>query len=244
VSTFFDSCDARRLPSRLFYGLAAIAAALTVADLVIYYGGLVDDLGFQRIFAMTREENVPTWYSTLVFFVFASSLWLASRKERSRGRRGPARGFAFLAAFFLYLSADEAARIHERIGNLAADRSLTAGLPGYSWLAVYLPIFGAVALFMLYFLWREWSFPRGRAMLLLGFACLGAALVIEFFEGVTDGYQNFSEALGWPPVRLEHTGKVVEECLENLGTLLLLYASTTHVLRDLDRVEIDLTGRR
>ncbi len=56
--------------------------------------------------------------------------------------------------------------IHERLGTavetLGEDSRLLEAFPSFAWQILFVPLFGALGLFMLWFLWRELGPGIGR----------------------------------------------------------------------------------
>lgn len=99
-------------------------------------------------FDMDAELNVQTWYSTIQLF-FIALVAVACYRVNSDKRLK--RGCMLIAAGFAFLSADEAARIHEGIAHIAAKTQLASeyfsSLPQL-WMFIY-PIVG-IALLVLF----------------------------------------------------------------------------------------------
>lgn len=104
-------------------------------------------LGYQRqlgmipLFDVGNDANVPTWWSSLAL-LFCASLMVAIGAEHRR--RGDAYIFWWvLAGVFGFISIDEVAMIHERVGNelsLRGRRALGAGQEygGATWIYAYI----------------------------------------------------------------------------------------------------------
>jgi hypothetical protein len=77
--------------------------------------------GLTPLFDMNRENNVPTWYSGIVFLATAAALAMVAIAGRQAGAPF-VRHWAALAVIFLYLSLDELTQIHESWGALLDAR--------------------------------------------------------------------------------------------------------------------------
>lgn len=161
----------RRLlaPPPLVLGLYlgdVLMAALAVAAFL--FGGAKGwpfvDLG--------AESNLPAWFSSSQLLVVALGLGLLAARD-VRLRRPQTWPVLLGPAFFLLLSLDEAAMLHERLGDwLEADTGAGAGLRTGPWMFVYAPLAGLALLATLRAYRPYW---RGRR-LLIGLALAGLAV--------------------------------------------------------------------
>jgi hypothetical protein len=152
------------------------------------------------------EESVFDWASTGVTLVTA---FLCTVHAIAVPRRRWAYGV--LAGLLLYLSFDDAFRIHETVGtDLREDLGLAASIGARLWTAAYLPLLAVVVVL----LWRvvRAGPPAGLKLLLTGLACFGGAIALEAV-GAT--------SLGTPLLFV-----VTEESLELAGWELVAAALT------------------
>ena len=175
--------------------LVAAQVALTLCYLA-YSRGLP---GFRQ-FNMDGENNVPTWWSSLILIataVVCLGLWQATTRL---GRPGAT--WLVIAIGFLGLSMEEVASIHEDVGS-----SVGGGAGGVSiWPLLYSPVL-FVGMWMLVRAVRD--LPRPIAVAALGgLACYTGVLGVELASLL--GESNTSIA--------------VEENLELLGTGLMFCA--------------------
>jgi hypothetical protein len=104
-------------PNTLVLVLAFAIAGFAEINVILQYA--VGHLGHSslapiaRLFALHGEGNVPTWYSSLLFFVAALLLELIARATSPDRRQ--ARRWTCLALVFVLLSLDEAASVHEQL---------------------------------------------------------------------------------------------------------------------------------
>jgi hypothetical protein len=100
----YPAMRSRDLTLDVLRGLIAIEVLLVIAHVVSDYavGG--------RIFLVTSESNVPTWFSSTQFILVAvACMWLWRSSLR------PDRYWLLLGFVFLLFSLDEIAMFHERI---------------------------------------------------------------------------------------------------------------------------------
>lgn len=238
--------DGARLPTRLLLFCLLVEVALVLADGFLNYGGLLDSKPLRRLFNIAREDGLATWFMVTQTFVAGCVLALLALLARARDEGRAWLGWGALAAFFIYMSADDAAEIHERLGSTfkqaakgaddgAALSELQALFPSYDWQLVVLPVFVGIGLFMLWFLYRHISERRSLCLLLAAVGCMGSAVVIDFFEGLDDEHPwNVLEYLRAhfeaSDYTVSHFAKSLEEFLEMCGISLLLALFTQQLV--------------
>ena len=219
-----------RFGLKIFIFCVLTEVTLVLADLFLYFG----DLPFKQIrnyFDMTREMNLPTWFSSVQLLttgVFAGLI--ALRIKVSKAPKWKIIGWAVLSLFFTYMAVDDATYFHERIGDVfdsICDGQVPAGssllgcmcdYPNYYWQILFGPFFLGMALFILIFLWKELPSPELKFYLILGITCYTIAVGLDFIDGNKSWYPwmikntslNFKEA--------QHCTRVLEEFIELYGT--------------------------
>jgi len=154
----------------------------------------------RRLFNITREDGIASWFGVTQTFLAALTLWAIYIVESCRNsKRGIRYGWLILALFFTYMAVDDGAEIHERVGSAfkaiqeqatvdKTDTTLYARLynnfPSYPWQLIYAPIFGSLGLFMLIFLFRHLETARQRAALILAVGLMSLAVGLDFIEGL------------------------------------------------------------
>jgi hypothetical protein len=256
--------DPRRLPGRVLAVCLVAEIALVVLDYHVSYGRLTEIGAIRRLFNATREDGLASWFSVTQTAFVAFTLWLVALTQRWRGAdRWRVRGWLVLAAFFVWMAVDDGAKVHERVGTatrVLADRGSSVGLlltvfPSYAWQVLFVPIFGALGLFMLVFLWRQLEDATGRALLVAGIGLLVLAVGMDFCEGLSrqHPWNPYQWLAGYPEVgaftrarfqrppydALVHFSKSLEEFAEMLGNTLLWAA----VLREWARTTAGLRIR-
>jgi hypothetical protein len=137
----------------------------------------------------------------------------------------------------LYVALDDAAEIHERIGTTVADAVAKGAAkggwlegvaewiesyPSYVWQVAVGPLFLAAGVFMLLFLWRELVRPGQRGLFLAALGCFALAMMLDFTEGIDSLFERARQAVPtWSDYTLTHPPRVLEECLEMIGTAML-----------------------
>ena len=207
--------DGRAAISRLFVACICIEVLFVLLDYFVNYARWTELGPIRRMFNITREDGLASWFGitqTLMAALTAWMLWLIRRSQSRAGAcsRGRKVGWLIIALGLTYMTVDDGATIHERLGSslkqiqgdaetgagdeaaagdidtAAADRE-NAGrwwFPSYHWQVLFVPAFGALGVFMLVFLWRELGSGRQRLKVLIALSCMAMAVGLDFIEGL------------------------------------------------------------
>ena len=151
------------------------------------------------------------------------------------------------------MAIDDGAQFHERIGSsfkriLHGDdvydgMEIAGFFPSYAWQLVFLPIFGAFGLFILWFLNRELELTRHKGMVVAAIGLLVLAVIADFFEGLEmdhpwslHGWIEYTWDLTEYQVR--HFSKSIEEFMEMLAMTLLWITFLRHLVRTSPAIDI------
>jgi len=167
---------------------------------------------------LDAEANLPTWFSSFQLTLIAINFWYFA--ERRRATQRPSRRFLrCCAGFFLLLSIDETAMLHERVTKLIGERYVD-WLPEYfeshvlSTVGCVLVLIAALVMGSSHL--RGLSAASCKAMIIAVLGCLlyvaGAAILetIGYKLGLRASFQQVE--IG------------VEEFLEMFGATFILYA--------------------
>ncbi len=218
--------DPSRMVRRLLKTVLWVTVGLLVADYLFNFFDVADNDRVRRLFNVAREESVPTWFASTQALALAVTAWVLSRAD-SPARRG----WLGVATFFLYVSVDDAAKVHERLGSALGevfeDREWAADFPSYTWQLFVAPVLGLALLWSVLFIWRRVS-GGYRRWAVVGLAGFGVAQAIDFLEGVEGLFEGWSERLEVGEYTVSHGLLATEELLEMLSTtaiwsVLLIY---------------------
>lgn len=144
----------------------------------------LDSWTIKQWFDLDSEVSIPTWYSSSQLLV-SGLLILAALKFR--GEKSPRPGFYLLAGLgLIFLSADEASSIHERLTPLAAKYAhfipLFNGVHG-AWITIYGVIFLFILAINLKNIFLMWESYRNSLLMFLAGLCVlvSGAVIIEIF---------------------------------------------------------------
>ena len=236
------SINGQRLPGRVFLFCLIVELLFVGLDAIINYGRFTDIGPIRRLFNITREDGLATWFMVTQTFLAGLFLWLIALVQRSRSAsRSNWLSWGFLSGFFIYMSADDAAEIHERLGStfkelLETNQRETSdslmvqvqGLfPSYEWQLVALPLLAGAGMFMLYFLLTEFRDQKSRVILLFAVSIMVIAILLDFFEGLDQAnpwnpHSWIRETFTLNNYTVRHFSKSIEEFLEMVSISLLL----------------------
>ncbi len=170
------------------------------------------------IFRLSGESNVPTWWSSMQLMLIGLALavvgYFAFDRQRIRTWA------AWLPAMlFLFLSLDEVAMIHERIGHAVGPKSLRTGM----WVPMLAPLFIIAVGIVAYAVWPLLrDKPAVIARFLAGFAVfLFSAVGLEML-----GNLFADNSIG------VHIEVILEETGEMIGGTILLWAAVSWAMAD------------
>ena len=222
---------ARIKPLKVALLLAAGVGILTVFSFAANVLALRDfphAQKLQAIFSVDEEDSIATWWSALTLAGLGLLTWCIG-SLRIGDQPTQRLAWRLLALGFVFLSMDEACRLHERIGGLV---SIGGTFEHARWILLWLPLAAIPASVIFWKLWR--ASPQVVVGLILGAGVfLSGAVGVETFNGV---YRMKSEVAathladsgvdtGKPHDRTGKqnmryvAGTAVEECLEMFGVV-------------------------
>jgi hypothetical protein len=220
-------------PRGLAGGLAAVMALLValhgLVQVARFASGDERLNGLVYIFSLGAEHNVPTLYST-VTLLFTAAL-LAAVAVHSRRDRAY---WCVLALTFVFLAADEAFEIHEKLIVPLRSRFDTGGILFYAWV---IPYGIATLLFSLVYLRFLLRLPRHTSVLfaVAGAVFISGAVGMEMISGLLRD-QAGVDAVAYV------LAQTAEETLEMSGVVLFIYAVADYLSRELGGISIRLGG--
>lgn len=180
-----------------------------------------------RFFDVDEELSIPTWFSQVLLLLIAVSALIASRLQRDH-RPKHSRAWGFLAVVFLIASIDEGVGFHETLVRPMwsllgiEDPRLTL-----VWLAPALVVVTIVVLVLSRFL-VTLDRPVRRLLIGGGVIFLTGAVVMETLS-VAMRLMGEDLRLLWRRIGFIGTG--IEELLEMLGAIIILWGVATQIAR-------------
>jgi len=177
----------------------------------------------ERMFNVAREDSIPSFYSAMIL-LFVGILFLLYSKTIKQNSGYRRRTFA-LGGLFLYMGFDDAVEFHERFssafkywGSQLSDAgyAFMANFPTFFWQLLFLPIFGGMALLILYMVWKDFERPILRVLFLGTLVCFVSAVGLDVIEGMIKHSSDAVPAFMHEGL-FQHLLRVVEESIEMLG---------------------------
>ncbi len=225
------------VPARLIHALLMVTALLVVASLTTQWlaraTGHDTMFGLIPEFDLAGENNIPTWFSTILLLSCAVTLAAIAKARREEGDPH-SRFWCLLAVVFTLLSLDEAASWHEKLSPLIQRFWRPSGYLTYPWVLPAVVAVGALALALVRFL-RALP-PQTRLRFLIAGSVYGGGCVgMEMIGG------KHISAVGHRDMVYE-LSVACEEGLEMLGTILFLHALLDYLKEHAGGVTFRLRG--
>jgi hypothetical protein len=188
-------------------------------------------LGLLPLFDLGADISIPSWYASATLLLCSILLAIIFHVKR-RDKDQFSLHWGVLSLIFLYLSVDEAARIHETIGDTLRLKftGTTHGLVHFTWViygAAFVLVVGASYIKFLAHL----PVKVRRLFIFAGFIYVGGALGMDMVNGrYADlyGSQNFTYEMM----------TVAEECLEMTGIVIFIYALMSYMVSQVRAVTV------
>ena len=239
--------NAARLARYVLLCCFALELAFVLLDYGVNYGRWTEIGAMRRMLNITREDGLASWFAVTQTLLVSMTLWLIlAATKHAHPSRWKVWGWLVLACFFTYMAIDDGAQLHERLGT--AFESSGAALdffPSYTWQLLFLPLFAALGLFTLAFLWFELERATSRMLLLLAMSFLALAVGLDFVEGLDSDHPwnvytwllEHVDIEPWSQDRfgrtdfetVRHFSKSIEETLEMAASSLLWFLFLGHL---------------
>lgn len=201
--------------------------------------------GYGPLFYLGQEQNIPTWYSTFALLLCSGLLATIYLAKRNAGDRY-ARHWGVLALVFVYLSADEAASLHEKVGRLLkiAAGSLGHQLPGFLSYGWVIPASFVVLIFALAYLKFLLHLPMRQRLLFFVAAggYVGGAILLEmvaaYYTSLYGGPRRMTNFQNFNLTMIAST----EEVLEMASVVVFVYALLAYLRSELDGITFRIRG--
>ena len=235
--------NAQQLGWRFFLLLLSIELIFLFLDATLNFNQWLDSRAVRRIFNITREDGLASWFMVLQTGLASLVLLLISQVVKAKEGKGlKSLCWLLLALFFLYLSADDAAKIHERMGTYLDSQgsglAIVKWFPSYGWQLIMLPPLCLAGFAMVFFLWKQLPKYPDHFILLLAPTLMAIAVGLDFIEGLAHAHPwnihtLISESWQISPKTIRHYFKAVEEFLEMVAISLLLMLFVKQLLEEI-----------
>lgn len=210
-----------KLSSRALIFIIAVASGFVILlGWIVVFTKEVFSFSFKgsSFFHLMSENNLPTWFSSVLLLIAALLLalvWVERRRANQRDRHS----WLGLSLVFFGMSLDETAMIHERVNMLLLVRGVDdyGGLMTFPWV---LPGLIAVLIFGVAFFHLFFSLPRNTKKLfaLSGIIYIGGGLLLEVVEGFVFKNPAYREGT------LHHVIVCIQESMEIIGIVVFIQA--------------------
>ena len=201
----------------VFFALGLIVIHVILLGLYYY----IDDpkkFAFVKVFNLGMEKNIPTIFSSLILAISALCFYVLSKvPEEIKDKKN--KYWLGLSFVFLFLSFDETAKLHERLGDLIAKFIDNDGYIYYPWVIGYGIFVLILGFFYMKFFWNMEK-KIFRSFMLSAFIYLSGAVVLEMI-GSNEASQHGSKSGLY---RILYT---FEESLEMFGVIYLIWILLT-----------------
>lgn len=216
----------------------SIPVFLFFIDSVVYSNNLAIHRKIAVLFNITLEANIPTWYSSLVALATGLAGLLIVEHYAKLKQRFKTTIWLLIALFFIYMSMDDTSQFHERVATVWAiyakstthptAASIIHGFESYYWQLLFLPVFAAIGLAMLYVIKTEFKVKQAQWFFILGLSCFVFAVALDYIDGIDSYYEYVIQKTGVNFQWLEHFSRAVEEMTEMIGLGFILTALLLH----------------
>lgn len=225
-------------PKNVFKILSLFVVFLLIANLIgigirsVPGHGSVEKL--IQIFDFNTEQNLPTLYSSLSLMFSAFLLLLIAIQHKSVD--SPYLHWLGLAIIFAFLSIDETASLHEKLGDPVREYLNTSGLLFYAWVIPYMLALGMIILIYAKFLTR---LPKRTMSLFIisGVIFVAGAIGCELLSGLQFELHGTNNAL----YRLIYT---CEEFFEMFSIVIFIYALFDYMTSKFGSVKFTIEGQK
>jgi len=225
-------------PRKVFFLLLAMIVLLVIAgvagQVIKYKAGHPHMMGFVPKFNLDEENNIPTYFSSIILLTACILLAVIGLWKQQKGARY-ARHWLFLSIVFLFLSIDEAASIHELVNTPFRVTYGVSGMFRFAWVLFAIPL---VVLFGISYLKFLLIIPKRIRLriILAGILYVGGALGCELISG---WYQDTTYDVGFNYAMLT----ALEETLEMIGVTVFIYALLEYICIHIAEVRLCIGGK-
>lgn len=228
--------DGRRLAIRVFIFCLIAEILFVFLDATVNYDRWIDVGPIRRLFNTAREDGLASWFMIMQTMVASLVLFMIATVEKDKGtEKAKVIGWVLLGLFFFYLSADDGAKIHERLGstfNRIAEDNASLGeiaefFPSYGWQIAVLPFLASAGILMVFFLWFQMPTIGARVGLFGAAGLMALAVGMDFIEGLDEDHPwnlhiHIADRWDFWEDDVRHFAKSIEEFLEMVAISLLL----------------------
>ena len=202
--------------AKVLWIIAGVLLLLSIAgQCAKFFLGKRHLFGLIEEFNVDKENNIPTYFATVLLLMSSSLLALIASVKASAGDCF-ARHWIVLATIFLFLSIDEASSLHERLMSPVRDLLGVGGWLRFAWVIPGMLFVGVFALSYLKFLFHIPRRPR-IFFTLAGCLYVSGAIGLEMIGGHHAAFYRVN-SFTYGVIT------TIEEGLEMAGIIVFIYA--------------------
>ena len=185
-----------QIAKRIFIVCLSIEISLVLMEFFFNLRLGIAEENLREVFDLAEDHGIGGWFAVVQTMMVGMTLLLMYFISGKVGNGMANRlGWMVLAVFFIYMSADDAAMIHESLGSVFGDTiednppptdSLLAKVygifPSYGWLFAVLPFFIGMGLFMVFFMWQQTN-KQQKAIMTVAVGVMAIAVGLDFLDG-------------------------------------------------------------
>lgn len=203
--------------------------------------------GMVQLFDVRKEESIPTWFSEVLLLFCSVLLAAIGVATRQAGERHSGYWLG-LSAIFLFLSADEGASIHEKMGQLGKFILSVLGLrpEGFLSYAWVVPASFLLLVFALVFLRFFFRLPAKYQILFFaaGAVFVGGALLLESLSAFYVSFHGGQRNMGALELVTLIGITTAEETSEMAGAIIFIYALLSYMRDHAPDIGIRIDGKK
>ena len=223
-------------PKKVIYVLGTIFAVLMLANgagifsaYVLHHGTLK---GLIPLFDFDTDGNIPNYFSSTLLLFGSILFFVVAAISRKPGKRDHLY-WGLLGFIFIYMSIDEAIRLHEKLVIPLQGALKVSGALYFAWVIPYGIVVAILGVIYLRFILRVPS--RTRWLLIAaGALYVGGALGMELIGG------NYYDLHNGQPDLIYALMTFVEETLEPVGLMTLIFALLDYLQTSLGGVRLEV----
>jgi hypothetical protein len=210
-----------RVLKQVFITCLLVEVALVFLDVTVNRWQWSDHGAIQRMFNITREDGMASWFAVFQTSMVALTAWIICGLTKLKSGKVQFR-WLVVALLFSYMTIDDGAAVHERVGTALSQSAAVAGFPSYAWQVIFVPLFASVGAYIFFSLWRDFGTVQEKVRIFSAFSCFAVAVVLDFFEGMDNAYVYLYNWFEWSSREIRHYSKSLEEFVEMVGMSIFL----------------------
>ncbi len=221
------------LTKAILFGVFVVVAAGLAREAYVLAFGQETALRDLRQFSLNAEQNLASWYTSLLLALGALLAWVAGSCETAEGQ-GTRRFWRLTAMLLLAAAADETVSFHEVLTLFMPEVQELSPLLHFAWVALAVPLLAILALWCLPMMWR---LPRVTFWGLVAAAVLfvGGAVGLEMIAGLVIDWAG-EASIAYRVVYM------LEDTFEMLGCAVFILAVLRHIRGQAPSLEVRLSS--